>query len=428
MKSIKYFALCLFSFFALNSFALYEVKQITFLDINATINPAIHNFIESNLDKLSKQNGDFVVIKLNTPGGLVSTTKDIINVIGRANFPVAVWVTPEGGSATSAGAIIASSAHILVMSEGTNIGAATPITMSEDLKKDAKSKAVNDLNALVRSLSVARGRNPAPFEQMISEAKSFDARDALKKNIIDGIINYEIDFPKFLNNKNIFIKGEKIELSVPLNIPLKTVEMDIGQQFLNIFANPSTAYILFIIGAALIYFELQAPGGFIAGSIGAISLILASIGFQVLPLNIGAGGLILLSFVLFILEVYITSFGILTIAGLASLLAGSLFLFRTENSLIELEISLILSVVGSISVYVLFLTFFLFKTWNRKSKKKIQTSFIFKVLDPETNLYQIKINGEIWKAQAQEPLKIGEKVTILNKNKLIFNIEKSKGE
>jgi membrane-bound serine protease (ClpP class) len=189
MKRIFFNALCLFMLL-LNSSVLYAqdkqveaqkyaVKKLTFLEVNASINPAVYNYLENNIRKLNKSSGDFVVIKLDTPGGLVSTTKDILTLMGSSDYPIAVWITPEAASATSAGAIIASGAHVLVMSEGTNIGAATPITMGKDLQKDARSKAVNDLVALVRSLSKARGRNADEFEKMISKAKSLDAQEAL---------------------------------------------------------------------------------------------------------------------------------------------------------------------------------------------------------------------------------------------------------
>ena len=406
----------------------YQVKKITVLEVNASINPATFNYLNDNLRKLNSDNKDLAVIKLNTPGGLVSTTKEIITLIGSVDYPIAVWVTPEGASATSAGAIIASSAHILVMSDGTNIGAATPINLGKDIEqKDAKAKAVNDLVALVRSLSKARGRSPGEFEKMISEAKSLDAREALNSNVIDQIIDSNLEFKRYLKSLPLTIKGKHILVEADKEVDLKVIQMDAGQQILNIFANPTTAYILFIIGAALIYFELQAPGGIIAGGIGALCLVLAGIGFQVLPLNVGAMGLIVLSFALFIVEVYVTSFGVLTIAGLASLVFGSLFLFRTDNSLIELEQGVVFSVAGSVAVYVIFIGWFLLKTYkNHKSlfSQSNETGVVSNVL--ENGLYQIKINGEIWKATSEQQFSINEKVEVIKENEesLILKIKK----
>ncbi len=420
MKRIKNYAISLLLLLSHSAFANYEVNRITYLNVDASINPAIFNFLEDNLKKLSKENGDLAFIKLDTPGGLVSTTKDILTLIGSLDYPVGVWITPEGASATSAGAIISSAAHFLVMSEGTNIGAATPITMGKDIdQKDGRAKAVNDIVALVRSLSKARGRNPDFFEKMISEAISLDARDALEKNVIDKIVNRQSDLIDFLATSSVTIKGEEMKLIVAKNVMTRTVEMDPGQQILNIFSNPTTAYILFIIGAALLYFELQAPGGFIAGALGACCLVLAGIGFQVLPLNFGAVGLIVLSFVLFILEVYITSFGILTIGGIITLILGSLFLFRTDNSLIELEISVIISVVASITAYVSFLGWYIFKTWHKHKDfygHAHDEGVVLQVLDRDKKKYQVRIEGEIWTAKSEEYLELHDAVEVISQD------------
>ena len=205
--------------------------------------------------------------------------------------------------------------------------------------------------------------------------------------------------------------------------------MDPGQQILNIFSNPTTAYILFVIGAALLYFEFQAPGGFIAGAIGALCLLLAGIGFQVLPINIGALGLIALSFVFFLVEIYVTSFGLLTIAGLASLIFGSLFLFRTEDSFIELEQSLVFSVAAVVAVYVVLVGAFLVKTWKKRKSEFSQnerSGFVSKILGE--GKYQVKVNGEIWSALSEEEYELGEEVTIYNHSpkNLVLNIKKTR--
>ncbi|MEX0798035.1 MAG: ATP-dependent Clp protease proteolytic subunit, partial [Bacteriovoracaceae bacterium] len=295
---------------------VYAVKQVKFLEISASINPATYSYLKTEIEKTKPALGDMVVIRLNTPGGLVTTTKDIITLIGDTDVPVAIWVSPEGASATSAGAIIAASAHLLVMSEGTNMGAATPIGMGGDIEQeDARSKAVNDLVALVSSLSQTRGRNAEAFSKMISEAASYGAEEALEKGIIDGVVNTQVDLAAFINGSTVRIKGQNVKLDIKEGADYQDKGMDPGQKILNIFANPMTAYILFIIGAALLYLEFQAPGGFIAGAVGVVLLILAAIGFQVLPLNFGALGLIVLAFILFVLEIYITSYGILALAG-----------------------------------------------------------------------------------------------------------------
>lgn len=430
MKRIFFYATCLFLFLS-NALASnqYQVSKIIELSINASINPATLNYLSESFEKAKTEEKPLIIIKLNTPGGLVTTTKEIITLIGKSNFPVAIWITPEGASATSAGAIISSAAHFLFMSEGANIGAATPITMGKDIEKDARSKAINDLVALVRSLSKARGRDAKGFEDMISKASSLDSREALEKKVIDSIINNDKELIQYLNGKSFQLKGMANTLSIDPFVSKTKVEMDPGQLLLNIFANPTTAYILFIIGAALIYFEMQAPGGIIAGSLGAFFLVLAAIGFQVLPLNFGAVGLIILSFILFILEAFITSFGVLTIGGLISLIIGSLFLFRTDNSLIELEISVIISVVSSIALYVGFISWYFIKTWHKKKDRFAQTKehgIVSSIINMAENKYQIKVAGERWNAFSQEQLKVNDEVEVISQDNehMILEVKK----
>ena len=280
----------------------YLISSILVMNIDSTINPATANYLQTGFQKAQNEGHQLILIKLNTPGGLVTTTKDILTQIGKAPIPVAIWITPEGASATSAGAIIASGAHFLFMQNGTNMGAATPVTMKEDMGKDLRSKAINDLTALTSSLAKARGRNGEPFKKMIEEAASYGADEALEKKMINSLAHNLNDILSFLKTAQTTIQGKKYQVSMPHRPKVSDFDMDLVQKILNIFAHPSVAYILFLLGAALLYFELQAPGGFIAGAIGAICLLLAGIGLQVLPLNWGAMGLIVLAFILFSLD------------------------------------------------------------------------------------------------------------------------------
>jgi len=407
---------------------IYDVDKILKIEINSSINPATLNYLHTAYKKAEHINANLILLKLNTPGGLVTTTKDILTLIGASDIPIIIWVTPEGASATSAGAIIASAAHGLFMSEGTNIGAATPISGGgKNISKDLRSKAINDLVALVSSLSEARGRNASAFAEMIEKAKSFKGQEALKKNLIDGIAMNQTDLLSQLQGRQIKVKGKVYTLAMqsPEFIHLS---MDLGQKILDIFANPSMAYILFLIGAALLYLELQAPGGFIAGSIGLVLLLLAGIGFQVLPLNFGALGLIALSFVLFILEMYITSYGILSLAGLASLIIGSLFLFRTDNAYIEFSHTVVASAISSIALFLGIILYFLLKDIRQQKEVgdfNLLTGKPATVLadlgDVAANnqqdfLYQVKVSGEIWQARSSQQLELGSHVVIKEHN------------
>lgn len=428
------------------------INQIFQVDINSSINPATFEHLKKSVKKVSLSKDALLLIKMTTPGGLVSTTKEILNLIGESEFPVVIWIAPEGSSATSAGAIIASGAHYLYMSDGTNIGAATPITMSGDIGSkpsdkdknseatgsDVRAKAVNDLVALVRSLSVTRGRDATSYALMIEEAKSYTAREAEEKKIIDKVANNLGEIYAHINSKSIKIKGNVVHISISPQVEIIPLEYSLADKLLNTFASPEVAYILFLLGAALIYFELQAPGGFIAGGFGLISLMLAGMGFHVLPVNFGGVGLLLLSFVLFVLEAYIPSFGLIALAGVAALVFGSLILFESPNSLIALDQMVMVTTISSILLVFGLISFYLFKTRLKKEKKDFfvpigHTGIIKTILhsvehtNDQNYSYMTQVNGVLWKATSKDKFEIGDSVIVHSEDSssLVLNISKT---
>ncbi|WP_127715945.1 nodulation protein NfeD [Halobacteriovorax sp. HLS] len=409
-----------FLFFCNNSLASnHKINKVLELNIDSAIGAATLNYTKEGFKKADEGKYSLILIRMNTPGGFLSTTKEILSLIGDSNIPVAIWITPEGASATSAGAIIASASHLLYMSSATNIGAATPIQMSGDLDKgDVRNKAVNDLVALVTGFAQTRHRNTVLYADMIDKASSFESSSALKNQLIDGIANSKEELFKQINGREILVKGEPLTLAVE-SLSFTQYDMDLGQKLLNILGDPNTSYILFLIGAALLYLEFQAAGGFIAGSIGVIFLVFAGIGFQVLPLNFGALALIALSFVLFVLEMYITSYGILSLGGLASLVSGSLFLFRTDNAYISVSREIIYSSAGAITVFM-GLVFYMMVRDQKYIGKKVfnpiigQRATIIQELEKhgEHYTYQVKVHGEVWKLETLSPKEVNEEVII----------------
>jgi len=413
---------------------IYKISSILEAEVTSSINPATFSYLEATQKRASTEKHDIILLKINTPGGLVTTTKKILTLIGESDVPWVVWITPEGASATSAGAIIASGAHLLFMSEGTNIGAATPIQLGKDIdkKSDMRKKAVNDLVALVQSLSEARGRNPKLFGEMIEKAASFKSKEAKEKNLINDIINTESELIEKLQNSKVRIKGKDLSFQVE-NPKVISNPMDKGQKLLNTFADPSTAYVLFLLGAALIYLEFQAAGGFIAGAVGAFFLLLAGIGFQVLPLNFGALGLMVLSFILFVMEAFITSYGILSIAGLASLITGSLFLFRTDDAYLSISTSFIFASVAAIISFLGICLYFIVKERKYVGKEKFNEASkklgtIVKFSKKENNLfiYQAKFGGEFWNVACPEEVQVGDQVQAYDKvpDTMIYKVKK----
>jgi membrane-bound serine protease (ClpP class) len=407
----------------------FEVKEVSVLEINSAITPATLDYFQLQFKRIPKD--ALILIKINTPGGLISTTKDIIQLMSAQEKPVAVWVTPEGASAASAGAIIASAAHFILMTPGTNMGAATPVGLGEDIKeKDGRSKAMSDLKAMVRSLSQSRNRPAGPFEEMIETAKSYTDQEALKAGVITGIISSEGDLSSMLDKKNFNLKGQNFEISLSRSIVSKFYEPTLGQKILYVLSNPSTAYFLFLIGVALMYFELQAPGGFIAGGIGICFLLLSAISFQVLPLDWGALALLIVGVVLLVLEVYITSYGLLALGGIAAFIAGSLFLFHGEGGYISIDYPVLISTILGIGFSTGVIIWYMLRDNARQAKHGdfflpvgSEGSVMGKL---EHGQLQIKVRGEIWRGSSENDLEIGDTVVVtsIDNEKLIAQVKK----
>ena len=258
---------------------------------------------------------------------------------------------------------------------------------------------------------------------MITDASSFSSQDAFKKKLINALIESKEELLLYLSKKVFYIKGQPFQIDIQ-NPTWKTYPMDPGQKLLNIFANPSTTYVLFLLGAALLYLELQVAGGFIAGAIGALCLILSSIGFQVLPLNFGAIGLMILSFILFIIESYITSYGVLSLTALASLLIGSLFLFRTDDAYIHFSSNLVYSSVFAIACFLGLILLLIIKERKKVgnvhfNKLMGMEGVIIKELYQKNSLYyyQVKVGGELWKAKTKTHFKTGDTIAVNEQDK-----------
>jgi membrane-bound serine protease (ClpP class) len=409
----------------------FPVQEISILEVNAAITPATLDYLKLQFTRVPDQS--LIVVKLNTPGGLVTVTKDIITLIGIQTKPIVVWIAPEGASASSAGAIIAAAAHFILMSPGSNIGAATPVGLGEDIKEtDGRAKILNDLTALVRSLSQSRGRPSKPFEDMIATAKSLTDQEALKAKIIDGVISHEASLTEVLNGKSFLLQGESRTLTLKENTVIKTYAPTAGQKLLEVLANPTTAYFLFLIGVALIYFEFQAPGGFIAGGVGLFFLILAAISFQVLPLDWGAFALIIFGAALLITEIFVTSYGLLAAGGIIAFAAGSLFLFHGESGFISIDYPIILSTLLGVGTGLAILVWYLVREARRHQAK----SHFFLPIGARgvvlgqgaTNKqeYQIKVRGVIWRGLSETELQVGDEVEVVNieEDKLLAEIKK----
>jgi membrane-bound serine protease (ClpP class) len=396
-----------------------EIQKVIVLEFLGSINPILTKYVKSSLSKIDSHS--LVIIKLNTPGGLVSTTKELVSFFSSLPAPYVFWVTPSGASATSAGAILSASAHALFMNEATTIGAATPIGLGKDIEQgDQRAKAVNDLTAYVASLAETRGRATKPFQAMVEKATSFTAQKALEMGFIDGLKKNLPEVLKALEQKQIIFQSQPTQLTFSVGLEIENKEMSLSDYAFHLLADPSLAYLLFLAGMALLYFEFQAPGGYILGGLGAVLLTFSGVAFQILPLNFMGLIFVALGFALLILEFFVPSFGLLGIAGTISLVSGTYFLFDTPDTFMHIELTSLYIILFGVGFFALFVVWFLAR---EKKKQGLLKSFfqvhhapavVHQLLEEQKGfyLYQIKMNGEIWRARSRDKYHLGDKVTV----------------
>lgn len=351
MKRVIFRALGFVFFLALIVGALLPVntraanQSIHVLHVEGTIVPVIADYIERGIEEAEDANAMACIIELNTPGGLLDSTEEIVQTIMNADVPVIVYVTPKGAWAASAGTFITLSAHIAVMMPGTTIGAAHPVSGSgEEIPEDQMQKIVEFSAKWMRTIAQERGRNMEEAELAVTESKSFSDVDALEANLID----FRADS---LEELIALIDGRQVTLANGLEVTLDTSgysttrnEMSFIEGFLHAISDPNIAYILLSLGSIGIIAEIYSPGMFFPGIVGAISLLLAFYSLGVLDANLGGILLILLAFGLFIGEVLTSTFGIFTAGGITALVLGSLILFPESGALFQVNPWLIAAV------------------------------------------------------------------------------------
>ena len=325
-------------------------RRAILLDIQGPIGPATAEYLIDALEKSSKRNAELVIIRMDTPGGLDASTRDIIKAILNSPIPVATFVTPGGARAASAGMYILYASHIAAMSPATNVGAATPVSIiggekpgrkqesgenDEDAKPETDTsntmtrKAVNDAVAYARGLAGRHGRNADWAELAVRDAASITAEKALEIGVIDLIAVDIGDLLKQINGKSIEVRGRDWVFDTA-SLTLEQIEPDWKAKFLGVITSPTIAYLLLLIGVYGLFFEGYNPGAIFPGVIGAICLIIALYAFQMLPVNYAGFALLALGIILMIGEVVVPSFGVLGIGGIISLVIGSIILIDTD--------------------------------------------------------------------------------------------------
>jgi len=343
------------------------------------------------------------------------------NILG-SNVPVVVFVAPSGARAASAGVMITMAADVAAMAPGTNIGAAHPVGAGgKEIDGAMSEKIINDMVAQAKSVAEQRGRNAQWVEAAIRESVSVTETEALKENIIDLIAQDTDDLIEQLNGRELKNKGV-LNLDDAKKVVL---EETLRTKILKTISNPNIAYILMMIGLAGLYFELSHPGAIFPGVIGAIALILAFFAMQTLPVNYAGILLIVLAIIFFIMEMKITSYGLLSVAGVVSLLLGSLMLFEGSTPDMKLSLGVLLPTVILISGFFVAIAGLVFRAQISKPTTGStglvgEIGVVKKALTPEGKVF---VHGELWKARAKEPLDENVKVRVVKVVNLILEVE-----
>ena len=443
-------------------------KGVHIIKINdATINPITAGYIIDAIDNAYQDNAECLILELDTPGGLLTSTRSIVKKIMSAKIPVVVYIYPSGSRAGSAGVFITYASHIAAMAPSTNIGAAHPVAMGgknkdrsigeaiRELKdsfsnkpekpgpeepkpekpKPGKPKATNimgdkilhDTVAFIKALAKERDRNIEWAEKSVTESASITEQEALKNNVIEIIAKDERDLLNKLDGRKVKI-GDKIKVLNIKNAALKYIDMDVRQRFLDILANPNIAYILMILGFYGLLYEITHPGIGVPGIAGVICIILAFFSMQILPTNYAGLALIILGMILFVAEVKVPGFGLLTLGGLVSMVLGSLLLFESSDQIMRVSLNLIIS----FTLATAGITIVLVRAVVVSHKRKVvsgKEGLIGEIGRAQTLISRDKegkvfIHGEIWDSLSKEEVKEGEKIEVVKVDGMVLEVKK----
>jgi membrane-bound serine protease (ClpP class) len=390
-------------------------RAVYVLPAVGSINPGLAEFVVQGIRLAEQEHAEALVIQLDTPGGLETSMRQIVQAINNAKVPVVVFVYPRSGRAASAGVFITLAADVAAMAPGTNIGAAHPVSIGMGkIDKTMEKKLLNDMVAFGRSLAEERGRNADWAEKAIRQSVSISASEALKLKVVDLTADNLDDLLAKLNGRKITTAGKNLTLRT-LGVPVKEIPEGWRFRMLKYLADPNIAFILMMIGLAGLYFELAHPGAVFPGVIGAICLLLAFYAFQTLPVNYIGILLILLAFISFILEFKITSYGLLSLAGLVSLFLGGMMLFRGGAGGVEISWSVLIPTVAVISLFFMGVAGIVFRSHLRRSMTGAsgmvgERGVAYTPLNPTG---QVFVHGEYWQAVSETPVAKGEAVEVV---------------
>ncbi|NOZ04487.1 MAG: nodulation protein NfeD [FCB group bacterium] len=403
---------------------------INVITVSGVINPVSAEFILKSIERAEAEKAQSLVIKIDTPGGLMEAMRDIVKGIMGADVPVIVYVAPGGARAASAGVFITMAAHIAIMAPGTNIGAAHPLMMGavpgmpNDTSGTLMDKVTNDAIAYLQSIAEKRGRNVEWAKEAVLNSKSITAREALTLGVIDTLAEGLPEVLQYIDGKEVEVSSGPVVIA-SRGAAVQIIEKGLRYRVLDRISDPNIAYILLLLGIYGIFFELSNPGAIFPGVLGAISLVLAFFSFQMLPVNYAGLALMAISIILFILEIKITSYGLLSIGGVVTLLLGSLMLFESPDPLMRVSWKVIIPTVVFTALFFLFAVGFAIKA-QRKPTITGAAGMVGLIgrcvtdIDPKG---QVLVQGEIWQAVSDRKIPSGTSVKVKSINGMVLFVE-----
>ena len=425
MKRLPFLS-AIFAVFTIVLCSLPASGEILKIVVDDTIQPISEEYIARGIAEATRRNDQAVLIEINTPGGLVDSTRQIIEHITTSPVPVIIYVTPSGSRAASAGFFILESADIAAMTPGTNTGAAHPVIMGGGKMDDVmKEKLENDAAALMRSVASRRGRNVEVAESTVRQSKSFTEQEALTQHLIDYVASDESDLFRQIEGKSFKrFNGQDVTLKVS-GQPIFLFNMTVKEKILAYLMDPNIAFLLLAIGALALYVEFNHPGAVIPGTVGVVFILLAAFALNLLPTRFAALFLILGAFALFAAEAKFASHGVLTVGGIVLLTLGGLLL--VDSPIPEMRVHLATALAVSIPLGVI--TAFLMSIALKARRNKVvtgeqgligETGVAQTALSPQGKVF---VHGELWDALASSPVPIGQLVVVRRVEGFILQVD-----
>lgn len=401
--------------------------EIVRLDLDGIIDPITADFIEETLRGAEAEGADLLLIRLSTPGGLGVSMQQIVQTILNSKIPVVCYVAPKGAHAASAGFFVLLAADVAAMAPGTNTGAAHPVFPFGAGDETMLEKVKNDALASLRSIVQQRNRNYDLAAQAVEESKSYTAKEALEGHLIDLIADDQASLLKDLDGREITRFTGEQQILKTAGVPVRTAEMSVRQKILSEIANPNFALILGLAGLLGLYFEFTHPGMVVPGVVGGICLLLALLGFSLLPVNLIGVLLIILAIGLFVAEVKVQGFGVLGLGGIVAMILGLVFLI--ESPYPQLRIDLAIAAAVTIPFAAIFI--FLLRLVLRSHAHRVVTGEAGLVgelgkaqteVGPEGG--RVFVAGEIWRATSEETIAVGERIRVISARNLDLVVER----